>query len=169
MLLQDAKPTPEEIMSIARLFGGISLLLVSSLSAYAQTTTYVVKSPTADVTSGIGNPSLFYVTNQLKQGDRVEVVKEEAGGWLAINPPTGSVSWINKRFLKPIGRDVWSVESEADVEVRYGSEVRKEKPDVRSVYLKRGTLVHKAGEAKSADDGNWQMIRPPDMELRYIR
>jgi hypothetical protein len=169
MLLQDAKHTPEGIMSIARLFGGISLLLVSSFSAYAQTTTYVVKSPTADVTSGIGNPSLFYVTNRLKQGDRVEVVKEETGGWLAIKAPTGSVSWINKRFLKPISRDVWSVESEADVEVLYGSEVRKEKPNVRSVYLKRGAQVLRAGETVSADDGNWQMIKSPDTELRYIR
>ena len=156
-------------MSIARLFGGITLILVSSISAFAQTTSYVVKSPTADVTSGVGNPSLFYVTNRLKHGDRVEVVREEAGGWLAIKAPPGSVSWIMKRFLEPIGRDVWMVTSEADAEVRYGSEVRKEEPNVRSLWLKRGAQVQKAGEAVSADDGLWQPIESPAAEVRYIR
>jgi hypothetical protein len=158
-------------MSSARWFGGITLLLITAAGGFGQTTTYVVKSPTAEVTCGPGNPELYYVTNRLHQGDRVEVVREEPTGWLAIKPPVGSVSWINNRFLMPVGNDrsVWSVQSEADVEVLYGSEVRKDRPNVRSVYVKRGTLVNRAGETMSAQDGTWQMIKPPVAEVRYVR
>jgi hypothetical protein len=145
------------------------LLLSFAATAFGQVGTYVVKPSTADVTSGVGNPSLFYVTNRLHQGDRVEVVREEQGGWLAIKAPPGSVSWVNARFLKPVGRDVWSVESLEDVPLFYASEVRKEKPNVRSLYLTRGTIVEKAAQAVSAEDGNWQAIKSPAAELRYIR
>jgi hypothetical protein len=156
-------------MSIARILSGTFLFLIAAAASFGQAGTYVVKQPTADVTSGAGNPSLYYVTNRLHQGDRVEVVREAQDGWLAIKAPAGSVSWINNRFLKPVGRDTWSVESLEDAPVYYASEVRTEKPNVRSLYLTRGTLVEKAANAKSAEDGMWQPIKSPAAELRYIR
>jgi hypothetical protein len=157
-------------MPIARISGRtVLLLLAAATSVFGQTKTTVVSQPTAEVRSGPSGESLFYVTNQLRKGDHVEIVKTEAGGWLAIKPPAGSVSWVNKRFLKPYERNVWTVESEADVEVLYGSEVHAGKPNVRSVWLKRGAMLQATGLTRAADDGNWLAIKSPDTEVRYIR
>jgi hypothetical protein len=130
-------------MPIARMLCGTALLLVAAASVFGQTTAAIVSQPTADVRSGPSSEPLYYVTNRLRQGDRVEVV-EKKGEWLAIKAPPGSVSWVNKRFLRPLPHNVWSVESEADVELLYGSEVHAGKPNVRSLYLKRGTQLEVA-------------------------
>src|SRR5437764_628302 len=67
--------------------------------------------PEAEVRCGPGDTPQMYVTSRLRKGDRVEVVKELDGGWLAIKPPTGSFSWINMRFAQQItpGRPMWTV------------------------------------------------------------
>ena len=156
-------------MRFASLLGGMSLLLGISASALAQTTTAIVRQPGADVRSGRGDAQYFYATNRLAPGERVEVIREEAEGWLAIKPPPGSVSWINKRFVRHMNGDVWTVESLEPVDVVYGSSLHKEKPNVRSVSLERGTIVVSTGQAREADDGLWLPIKPPPAEVRYVR
>src|SRR5262245_30441625 len=49
-------------------------------------------------------------TGRLRRGDRVVVLGEEAGGWLAIRPPAGSFSWIESRAIRPLGGDRARVE-----------------------------------------------------------
>src|SRR5690348_6782522 len=51
----------------------------------------------AQVQSGPGDN--YYPTDNLNQGDAVEVYREKPGGWLAIRPPEGSFSWIAARDL----------------------------------------------------------------------
>src|SRR5262245_29095466 len=40
----------------------------------------------------------FKPTGKLKKGEQV-IVHHEDGGWVAIVPPPGAVSWVNHRFL----------------------------------------------------------------------
>src|SRR5438094_2103418 len=156
-------------MSIARMLAGMALFLFAGTSIFGQATYATVKQPNADVRSGPSDAPLHYATNRLRQGERVEVVGKEENGWLPIKPPSGSVSWINKRFLRQLGRNTWSVESEADVQVLYGSEVRKEMPIAISARLQRGALVESVGEAYIPPDGGiWLPIKPPPSEVRYI-
>ncbi len=42
----------------------------------------------------------FYATMKLRQGERVQVVEQRDGGWLAVEPPPGSFNWINERFIE---------------------------------------------------------------------
>jgi hypothetical protein len=156
-------------MRSARMLGSVLLmLLVGSVSA--QPTTATVKQPGAEVRSGPSVAPLHYTTNQLGPGEPVEVVKEEADGWLAIKPPPGSFSWINKRFLRQLGKNVWSVESEVPVEVLFGSAMRQEKPIAISARVERGTLVESIGQPLTTpDDGIWLPIKPPPTEVRYVR
>ena len=42
-----------------------------------------------------------YVTRTLNQGDRVRVRRMVAGGWLAIDPPSGTLCWIERSALDP--------------------------------------------------------------------
>src|SRR5690349_13195071 len=51
----------------------------------------------AQVQSGPGDN--YYATDNLNQGDAVEVYREKPGGWLAIRPPEGSYSWVAARDL----------------------------------------------------------------------
>jgi hypothetical protein len=157
-------------MRFARLLGGLTLVLVLAATASAQPAIYTVKQPQADVRSGPSDAPLHYVTNRLLQGDKVEVVREEPSGWLAIKPPVGSFSWVNTRFLRQLGKNVWTVESEAAVEVLYGSTFREEKPTVISSRLTRGAQVESIGQPWTPPDGGiWVRIKPPPSEVRYIR
>src|SRR4051794_24810645 len=56
-----------------------------------------VIAPSAAVRSGPGEK--FYTTDNLAEGDAVEVYRER-GSWSAIRPPEGSFSWIFGRQLR---------------------------------------------------------------------
>jgi hypothetical protein len=157
-------------MRFARLLGGLTLVLVVAATASAQTAIYTVKQPQAEARSGPSDAPLHYVTNRLLQGDKVEVIREEPSGWLAIKPPVGSFSWVNTRLLRQLSKNVWIVESEAPVEVLYGSTFREEKPTVISSRLTRGTQIESIGQPWTPPDGGiWVRIKPPPSEVRYVR
>jgi hypothetical protein len=126
-----------------------------------------------DVRCGRGDGAMFYVTNHLRVGDRVRVVKEEDGGWLAIVPPSGSFSWIRKDLLQDVDDKqppYTFVKAEA-ADVRIGSALTKEPPLVIGKHAVQGTLVTRLpnGVEKADNEGTWIPIYPPDGELRYIR
>ena len=157
-------------MQLLRMLGGLVFVPVVALSVSAQPTIAIVKQPKAEVRSGPSEAAEYYPTNLLLQGDRVEIVRQEENGWLAIKPPAGSVSWVNKRFVRQFSKNTWTGESEAEVDVLYGSALYKEKPNVISARLQRGTQVQSVGEAYVPPDGGvWLPIKPPPTEARYIR
>ena len=80
-------------MRSASLLGALALAALIGSAGLARTEPYdaVIRQDT-DVRSGHGDGAMFYPTNHLHAGDRVRVVKEEDGGWLAIVPPSGSFS-----------------------------------------------------------------------------
>jgi hypothetical protein len=131
-----------------------------------------------DARCGHGDSPMFYPTNHLKPGDRVRVLKEEEGGWLAILPPSGSFSWVNKQWLyrRPDwAANIWTV-SAPEAPVRIGSSVSPNPPTVIGVTLKAGALVIAiAGGREHVDqEGTWLPIEPPKgeyphCEVRYIR
>lgn len=132
-----------------------------------------VKVPEAEVRSGAGASDQLYSTNRLHKGDKVEVVRELEGGWLAIKPPAGSFSWINARFVQPLdaAKKTWVVVAhpEARVPLLLGSNIRTTKPTVEGVSVVRGTQLRSVGPMKSADDGRWLPVEPPPAEVRYLR
>jgi hypothetical protein len=132
-----------------------------------------VKVPEAEVRCGAGASDQLYSTNRLHKGDKVEVVKELEGGWLAIKPPAGSFSWINARFIQALdaGKKTWVVVAhpEARVPLLMGSDIRTTKPTVEGVSVVRGTQLRSIGPMKATDDGRWLPVEPPPAEVRYIR
>jgi hypothetical protein len=131
----------------------------------------IVTAPEVEVRSGPSADPKLYVTGRLHQGDRVKVVKETEGGWLAIQPPPGSVSWVNGRFVQPAGQS--AVILGDDVPVRVGlmghyDVAGFQQATVQGVKLQRGTLVVLLGQAVVADDGSWWPIQPAPAEVRYI-
>jgi hypothetical protein len=158
-------------MRSTRTPAGIALVLALGLPAHAQQPPFqaTVVVPEAEVRSGPS--SQYYPTNKLSRGDTVQVVGDRADGWLAIQPPPGSFSWINIRFLKQENANTWLVVTDPDVRVpvRVGSQLRNAPPTVEGVKLTRGTLVVSMGEPETAADGSWLPIVPPLGEVRYLR
>lgn len=125
----------------------------------------VINVPEIEVRSG---PSAtFYPTGKLRQGDRVEIVKQEEGGWLAIKPPPGSFSWIKTCLIDRAGHS--GVVLGSDVPVRIGSDLFQGEPTVQQVKLQRGTQILVLDTKQVyAQDGGWLAIVPPTQEVRYI-
>jgi hypothetical protein len=166
-------------MRSAPLFGCLAVAALVGLaeSARADPNGSVIEKDT-DAVCGCGDGPMFYPTNHLKIGDRVRVLKEEDGGWLAILPPSGSFSWINKQLLTRRAdwpANTWTVNA-AEAPVRVGSNVSPAPPTVIGLTLKRGQIVTAlAGGVEHADqEGTWLPIDPPKgdfphCEVRYIR
>jgi uncharacterized protein YgiM (DUF1202 family) len=120
-----------------------------------------------DVRSGPGGG--FYATGRLRKGERVEIVREVDGGYLAIKPPPGSFSWINATFVERNGRYATVLgHPETPTPVRVGSALTSVEPTVEQVKVQRGSQVIIIGPEVVHDDGVWLPIQPPPQELRFI-
>lgn len=160
-------------MRIACPWGGAALLWVCcSLTAHAETAPYesTVTVPEVEARSGPSSDPKFYPTSRLRQGDKVQVLKEEEGGWLAIKPPIGSFSWVNTRFIEVSSQHTSAQVLGDDVVVRVGSELVNTEPTVEAkVKLKRGTQVVVLDSKRVyTSDGGWLPIAPTPEEVRYI-
>jgi hypothetical protein len=159
------------------LAGWLSLALaLAATAARAEPYAAVVQAETEARCGPSLNP-LFYATNKLHPGDKVEVRADRGDGWLEISPPDKSFSWIEKRFLKP---DAGAIKPNAVVElspnggleapVLVGSEVVNEQPTKVGASLKEGAQVTPLGREITDEHGvQWVQIQPPAAEVRYVR
>ena len=112
-----------------------------------------------------------YRTGILKRGDRVKVVGQPADGWLAIEPPPDSFSWISGQYI----REVSPTEGEAasdKVNVRVGTPINEELRDTVQVQLARGDRV-RILDRKTSGQGVlakvWYKVASPPGEVRYVK
>ena len=111
----------------------------------------------------------YYATDTLKQGQTVEVYRQEPGGWCAIRPPEGSFSWVSTHFLKPT-HDHLAVVTEEGAAARIGSKFH----DIRDVFyvrLHKGEVVEVLESPHGTGGGganNWYKISPPAGEFRWV-
>jgi uncharacterized protein YgiM (DUF1202 family) len=125
----------------------------------------------AEVEVRSGPSKEFLPTLKLRRGDRVKVVQEstQQPGWIAIEPPAGSFSWINsKSVLRQTTTQIAAVIGDAPVAVRPGSSLSAKAPAVETVKVKPGTLVIVLDKEMVDDTGTWLPIQPAPKEVRYI-
>lgn len=115
-----------------------------------------------------------YVTSTLDQGAKVVVYQQAPGGWLGIQPPEGSFSWVSADHVwKTDEADVGEV-ARNGVVAWIGSIADRTVEHRWQVQLHSGELVELLGE-KSMEriDGSgetaWYRIAPPSGEYRWIR
>src|SRR5438093_1137194 len=100
--------------------------LVCASAALAQTTTAVIRVPSAEVRGG--KSTIFPVTGYLRQGQPVQILRDE-GDFYAIAPPSGSSSWVMDRgvtvYPASAGKRSYAVVKLDDLPVQLGS------PDAR--------------------------------------
>jgi uncharacterized protein YgiM (DUF1202 family) len=146
---------------------GFVVIMAIGTAALGQSPPYETTITVREVEVRSGPSANYYATSKLSQGDRVRVVEEKEGGWLAIEPPPGSFSWIESRVLgKQTAQS--AVVMAPEVPVRAGSSLSDRPPDVVSAKLPAGSQVVIMGNFKFAEDGGkWWPIKP-QKELRYI-
>jgi hypothetical protein len=114
----------------------------------------------------------------LKKGQQVAIHHEE-GGFYAIIPPAGSVSWVSHLFLGEYDPQAQgkrnAVIKKDNCPVLVGSEIEvaTEGKDsfvtnVRQLRLPYGSIVDIVGPKYSSNDTYWYPITPPAGEYRYI-
>jgi hypothetical protein len=155
-------------MRPAQIAGGLAVLLTLGGTVRAQSAPYEARIGVPEVEVRSGKSREFYPTSKLRQGDRVKVLREEEDGWLAIEPPPGSFSWVNARFIERDSTGRSAVVKGVDVPVRIGSSLANKPPDVQQVKLQPGTQLVILGESMVGADGRWWPITPPPSEVRYI-
>jgi hypothetical protein len=160
-------------MRYTSLLGTLALSLILPNSLFAADTPPDVRTvivPSAQVWCGPSTVDGLYPTNVLRQGDRVEVAHELESGWLAIRPPAGSFSWINKRFVDNLKFATYVVNHEHNpVPVFIGSSLKTDRPNKIGVKLPRGAQVRMIGQGMTDNEGTWLPIEPPEGEVRYLR
>jgi hypothetical protein len=125
----------------------------------------------AEVRCKPGTEPAVYVTQKLPRGSTVQVVERLPNGWLKIEPPPKSYSWVNTRSLRLIDNDrgVWVVSaSDGQGSTLVGSWARTERPNVVGTSLARGAQVIAVGGTLRQEDGDWLPILPPPGEYRYV-
>jgi hypothetical protein len=113
----------------------------------------------------------LYPTNRLPQGARVLVLEERSDGWLGIQPPPGSFSWVNATQVERIvpTQANWVVKTDS-VPVLIGGDIVQARPTVEGVRLARGTQLRVLGqEVRDVDGSVWLPIDSPAGEIRYLR
>lgn len=127
----------------------------------------VVRTPGAKVRSGPGGE--HFVTQELAAGAEVEVHRVEPGGWLAIRPPEGSLSWVSADNASEVLDGVATVEGRG-VASLVGSQFSEQRGSFQ-VVLEPGEPLEVIDEVlfEDADGAScWLMIAPPAGEFRWI-
>lgn len=155
------------------------LLLISAVWCFASSTvsaetsrfpyTATVRQTEAEVRSGPG--AKFYATDQLVRGDRVLVHRHDAGGWLLIEPPTGSFHYVACDAVESDDDQSGRI-TRNNVTAWVGSNLN----DLHSAYgraLRRGEAVRILGREEitlaSRETVAHYKIAPPPRCWRWIR
>jgi hypothetical protein len=117
-----------------------------------------------------GPDDRYYITAILEQDTRVTVIRDELG-WLAIEPPEGSFSWVDGEFVRELSPTEGEVTAKDNLLVRIGTPSDPRKRDVWQKKLKKGDRV-KILEKTTSGDGpltkvSYKIVPPPG-EVRYI-
>lgn len=121
-----------------------------------------VNAPQVDARSGPGDG--FYATDPLREGDTVDVYREDPGGWCAIRPPKSSYSLVPVTRIEKLEDGVGRA-ADDNVAVHVGSNESASR-DIIQVRLRRGETVEIKGQAT---DPGWLKIAPPAGEFRWVR
>jgi hypothetical protein len=111
---------------------------------------------------------------QLFRGTDVIVHHAEGDDWLAIQPPPGTISWINHKFLA-VSKDKGFpqnavVHADGEIKIAAGKAGVNKPLDTRKTAVPDGTVVRVIAAGVKADDDQsvWYPIQPLKDDFRYI-
>jgi hypothetical protein len=148
------------------------VLAVLPAAAPAQSGPYLAAVVDQEVILRAGPSDQFPETGTVQRGVRVVVDHEESNGWLAVEAPAGSVSWV-PMTLVDFNKDAaipQLVVTQADVTLTAGR-VGLAQPllEVRRTKLPAGTPLTVIGAKVTLSDGkSFYPVAPPPGDFRYV-
>ncbi len=156
----------------------IALLVAVSL-ANAQTSAQLGRIKAGSVSVHTGPGEQMPASGKLEQGSIVVVSHNEGNDWYAIQPPPGSLSWVNHLYVelkKPVGQLQFPtdavVNTEGEIKIAAGMMGELKPLNVQRTKIPEGTILRIVGpkvQVKSdAAETYWYPIAPPRGDFRYI-
>ena len=155
------------------LFAAI-IVPIMAMPALAQSYPAVAVVLQQDVEVRSGPSKQLFATSKLKRGDKVLVLREckDAPGWLEIEPPPGSFSWISGKFVKMVKDDprhaVVDAEPGRPAPVMPGSRLEAQMPNREIYKYTSGSIVVIVDRPLSANNETWLPIKVHPSEVRYL-
>jgi len=112
----------------------------------------------------------YYPTGILNKGAQVRVLRQRPDGWVAIEPPEGSYSWVASEFVREVEPGVGEVIANA-VPAWIGSDISPLR-DHSQVTLRKGQRIRIRKKHVFPEDALqrvWLQIDPPEGEVRWVR
>ena len=153
-----------------RAFFAAFLLVAWPTLALAQNSPYLATVADPEVLVRSGPSDKFPETGTLKRGNPV-IVDHEEFGWLAIQAPPGSVSWVPNAFIdfdlnKPFPQNVLVSEEIALASGRVG--LAQPLTEIRMAKMPAGTTLLVIGQRVTFDNKQWYPVEPPHGDFRYV-
>jgi hypothetical protein len=148
------------------------VLAVLPAAAPAQSGPYLATVTDQEVILRAGPSDQFPETSTVRRGVRVVVDHEESNGWLAIEAPAGSVSWVLNSFIdfdpsRPVPQLVVTQDEVTLAAGRAG--LAEPLLNVRRTKLPTGTPLTVIGGVVLFDvNKKWYPVAPPPGDFRYL-
>lgn len=150
-----------------------ALVLLMPAVASAQSGSYLAVVGDVEVRLRAGPSDSFPEAGTLPPGTRVLVDHEESGGWLAIQAPPGSVSWVPNAQIefdasKPLPQNAVTHGEVTLAAGRVGLAQPIADVQVRRAKVPEGTILTVIGEKAQFEGKWWYPVTPPEGDFRYI-
>jgi hypothetical protein len=151
------------------LFVGLAMARLAS-AAMAQNAPHLGTVIDTEVIVRAGPSDKFKDTGTLKKGARV-VVDHEEFGWLAIQAPRGSVSWVPIAFVdfdttRPVPQNVMVSEDVVLASGKVG--LAEPQTDIRRTKVPAGSILTVVGQRVTFDNKQWYPVEPIEGDFRYV-
>lgn len=151
------------------LFAGLILAALPAAAA-AQNNRYLGTITDPEVLVRSGPSDKYPETGTLKQGAPV-IVDHEEYGWLAIEAPKGSVSWVPIAFVefdasRPTPQNAVVSEDVTLASGRVG--LAQPLAEVRKTKVPAGSIVKVIGQKTTFDNKQWYPVEPVYGDFRYV-
>ena len=159
-----------EAIMLRALFAGLILAVLPAAATAQNAAPYLGAVLDPEVLVRSGPSDKFPETGTLKRGAPV-IVDHEEFGWLAIEAPKGSVSWVPIAFVefdaaRPAPQNAVVTDDVTLASGRVG--LAQPLTEIRKTKVPGGSIVKVIGQKTTFDNKQWYPVEPVYGDFRYI-
>lgn len=149
------------------------IVAIAPAFGFAQSSPYAASVTDIEVKLRAGPSDKYPITGSLGRGAFVVIDHDEPAGWVAIRPPTGSVSWVPSQFVegfdttRQLPQNV-HVRCEGEITLAAGQIGVPQPLEIRKANVPDGTILAVIGSKVTYQNKTWYPVTPPEGDFRYV-